>query len=163
RRERARPRPGPLFCGRDNYRSRIQLERATVCIERGRMSEVESSGRAVSASDVPCAVAETPRGWDRRPDAGPAEPAGSDPALRQGLLERLACPVCRVGLALDREVLNCPACGRSFSFAGGRLPILFSPESEFADHEEQYKNWRQTAEDRRPRSYRGRRWLPPTS
>jgi SAM-dependent methyltransferase len=127
------------------------------------MSEVESSGRPVSAPDAPCAVADNPPGWDDSPGAGPVEPTGSDPALRPGLLERLACPVCRGRIALDREALNCSACGRSFPFAGGRLPILFSPASEFADRQEQYKQWRQTSEDRRPRSYRGRRWLPPTS
>lgn len=84
--------------------------------------------------------------------------------LRPGLLERLACPTCRGKLFVDRDRLRCPKCERTFPVAAdGALPILFSPQSEFAGCAEEYGLWRH-ATDGQPRlSYRGRRWLPRTS
>jgi uncharacterized protein YbaR (Trm112 family) len=48
------------------------------------------------------------------------------------LLKRLACPACKVSLALEADRLVCPRCERRFPVRDG-LPVLLLDEAEVPD------------------------------
>lgn len=50
-------------------------------------------------------------------------------AIRQELLEILACPVCKVGVRLDDQHLVCDQCGRKYRIDDG-IPVMLVDEAE---------------------------------